>query len=262
MGLDGVVRRRRSWVLAAWLVLLIASVPLAMRQSEHLSSGGFGVPGSQSQAVADAVATMPGVERTSLSIVLIGSEHVTSEIRAEAAKVDRVTGVGTPATKGEVTLIPLRVNASDDDATDVAVDLREALGVGSNGVHLAGQGALWAGLQEVSKHDLEKAEQTGFPIVLLILLAVFGSLAAAALPLALGLGSVLVTGALIWLVSQQMEMSVFVTNMASMIGIGVAVDYSLFVLARFREEVAAGHPRTRRVRGRWPPPDWRCSSPA
>ena len=49
----------------------------------------------------------------------------------------------------------------------------------TDGVHLAGQGALWAGLQDVSKHDLEKAEQTGFPIVLLILLAVFGSLAAA-----------------------------------------------------------------------------------
>ena len=80
----------------------------------------------------------------------------------------------------------------------------------------------------------------GFPVVLLILLLVFGSLAAAALPLALGFVSVLVTGALIFLLSRSMEMSVFVTNMASMIGIGVAVDYSLFIVARFREEVAAG----------------------
>ena len=94
---------------------------------------------------------------------------------------------------------PLRVDASDDEASDVAVDLREALGVGvPGGVHLAGQGALWAGLQDVSKQDLEKAEPTGFPIVLLILLGVFGSLAAAALPLALGVVSVLVTGALIY----------------------------------------------------------------
>ena len=76
--------------------------------------------------------------------------------------------------------------------------------------------------------------------MLLILLAVFGSFAAALLPLALGIGSVLVTGALIFGLSQTMEMSVFVTNMASMIGIGVAVDYSLFVVARYREEIAAG----------------------
>ena len=84
--------------------------------------------------------------------------------------------------------------------------------------------------------------------MLLILLAVFGSLAAAALPLALGFVSVLVTGALIYVLSQQMEMSVFVTNMASMIGIGVAVDYSLFILARYREEIAGRpHARTRRA---------------
>ncbi len=81
---------------------------------------------------------------------------------------------------------------------------------------------------------------TGFPIVLLILLAVFGSLAAATLPLALGFASVGLTGAGIYFLSQATDMSVFVTNVASMIGIGVAVDYSLFVLARYREEVRAG----------------------
>ena len=97
-------------------------------------------------------------------------------------------------------------------------------------------------MQDLSKEDLAKAESAGFPVVLLILLAVFGSLAAAALPLALGFVSVLITGALIFALSQVMEMSVFVTNMASMIGIGVAVDYSLFIVARYREEVAAGRP--------------------
>ncbi len=95
-------------------------------------------------------------------------------------------------------------------------------------------------MQDLSKEDLAKAESAGFPVVLLILLAVFGTLAAASLPLLLGLVSVLVTGGLIFALSQVMEMSVFVTNMASMIGIGVAVDYSLFVVARYREEVAAG----------------------
>ena len=95
-------------------------------------------------------------------------------------------------------------------------------------------------MQEISKKDLSKAEATGFPIVALILLVVFGSLAAAVLPLALGFVSVLVTGALIYFISLQMTTSVFVTNMASMIGIGVAIDYSLFILARYREEREAG----------------------
>src|SRR5439155_20062666 len=110
-------------------------------------------------------------------------------------------------------------------------------------LHLVGQEALWAGMQDVSKRDLASAEKTGFPIVLIILLAVFGSLAAAALPFALGFGSVTLTGAAIWGLSQATEMSVFVTNVASMIGIGVAVDYSLFVLARYREEIQSGATR-------------------
>jgi uncharacterized membrane protein YdfJ with MMPL/SSD domain len=128
--------------------------------------------------------------------------------------------------------------------------MRDELGIGekagsASGVelHLVGQQALWAGMQDLTKHDLEAAEKAGFPIVLLILLAVFGSLAAAALPLALGFASVAITGAVIFFLSQATQMSVFVTNVASMIGIGVAVDYSLFVLARYREEIAGGATR-------------------
>lgn len=133
---------------------------------------------------------------------------------------------------------------SSDELIDSAATLREDLDPGSAvaGVtpHPVGQPTIWAGMQEISKRDLSKAEASGFPIVALILLVVLGSLAAAALPLPVGFVSVLVTGALIYFISLQMTTSVFVTNMASMIGIGVAIDYSLFILARYREEREAG----------------------
>jgi len=80
--------------------------------------------------------------------------------------------------------------------------------------YLTGQPAAYAGLQELSKEDLAQAEKTGFPIVALILLAVFGSAAAASLPLALGLFSVLITGALIYLLSQQTDMSILAVCVA------------------------------------------------
>ena len=109
-------------------------------------------------------------------------------------------------------------------------------------------------MQDLSKEDLERAEAVGFPIVLLILLAVFGSLAAAALPLALGFVSRDRSPApSIFFLSQATDMSVFVTNVASMIGIGVAVDYSLFVLARYREEIRAGADPTTRGASRCAP---------
>ena len=258
--LDALLRRHKRFVLVAWAVILLAALPFAARQSEDLSSGGFGVPGSQSATVESALDRFPGVQKAELAAVLV-PQRGASEAQLRAA-VDRVAaaagpvdGVSLPAAAreralrqaraGGTELVPLATAVDEDDATAVAVDLRDRLDVADGpragvATHFVGQGALWAAMQDLSKEDLAKAESAGFPIVLLILLAVFGSFAAALLPLALGIGAVLVTGALIFGVSQAMEMSVFVTNMASMIGIGVAVDYSLFIVARYREEVRAG----------------------
>ncbi len=167
-----------------------------------------------------------------------GRDHVALTPRAEQAAL---ASVG----KSEITVVALQTTGDHDESADTAVDLREDLGV-KDGAHdgvqpyLVGQQALWAGMQDLSQGGPRAGRAVGFPIVLLILLAVFGSLAAAALPLALGFVAVMITGAIVFFLSQATEMSVFVTNVASMIGIGVAVDYSLFVLARYREEVREG----------------------
>ena len=261
--LDRFVRRHRRAVLALWMVALVAAVPFAMRQSENLTGGGYGVPGSQSQAVRDEVErNFARDARATMAAVIVPQGGATARQAREA--IDRVGAAAgaepsvalSPAAKsealrragpGETLVVPLTVAVDDQDAIEVANGLRERLGLDTEAAaagpvrtHLVGQGALWSRMQEVAKHDAESAERAGFPIVALILLAVFGSLAAASLPLVLGFASVLVTGGLIYALSTAMEMSVFVTNMASMIGIGVAVDYSLFVLARYREELAAG----------------------
>jgi RND superfamily putative drug exporter len=257
--LDGAIRRHQRAVLTVWALVLVGAVPFAMQQSEHLSSGGFTVPGSQSDDVTRTLARdYPQLPKAFLGAVLVPQAGATpQQVQAAYARVAKATrevdglkalpttfDPAEGARRGGPLIVAMTPTVSEDAATDVAVDLREELAIGEvrGGVrtHLIGQGALWSGMQELSKSDLEKAEATGFPIVLLILLAVFGSFAAAALPLGLGLVSVLVTGALIFFLSQAMDMSVFVTNMASMVGIGVAVDYSLFVLARYREEVRTG----------------------
>jgi len=262
--LAGFLGRHRRPVLFAWVAAVALALPLASQQTDHLTGGGFDVPGSQSKAVADSLQRNFANESGGITVML--RAEAGSERAAQSAAVDRVrhavAGIGeltlapAQARRGEMalartgrTFLPLRSEQSDDEQIDAAVTLREDLdpGTTTGGVttYLAGQPTVWAGMQELSKEDLAKAEAGGFPIVALILLVVFGSLAAAALPLALGFVSVIVTGAVIYFLSLQMTMSVFVTNMASMIGIGVAVDYSLFILARYREE---------RDRGRDPEP--------
>jgi len=255
--LERFVSRRRRLVLGLWLALLIVSAPLAARQTSALTGGGFEVPGSESKAVSDALAGIPGTQSETLAIVF---DNRRGDPQALAAAVDKVQREGFKDVEGvratpealdaarnatePIHVMPLVVTASRDDSVDEASQIRLNLDIGSEGaavpLHIVGQGGLWAGMQELSKQDLEQAEFVGLPLVLLILLAVFGSLAAAALPLALGVAAVTVTGAIVFLLAQVMEMSIFVTNMASMLGIGVAVDYSLFILARYREELRAG----------------------
>jgi len=253
--LAGFLARRRRLVVAAWVLVVIAALPLAARQTEHLTGGGFDVPGSQSKAVGEAMQGVFAREANGIAVLLRAAPGASEaeraaavrRVRSEVAAVDGVALAPAVARRAELqlrrggsALLPLASRVSADDLVDPAVDLREGLDPGSaaGGVtpFLAGQATVWAGMQELSKEDLAKAETGGFPIVALILLVVFGSLAAAALPLTLGFVSVIVTGALIYFISLQMSTSVFVTNMASMIGIGVAVDYSLFILARYREE--------------------------
>ncbi|MFL5868666.1 MAG: MMPL family transporter, partial [Thermoleophilaceae bacterium] len=254
------LERRRWYVVGAWLLLLLAAAPFAARQTDHLTAGGFDVPGSGSEVVSRNLTRFERAQDQALAVVLARRPGATTAgVRSEIDRADRIAArlphVGLSASAARaakrqpgdasVVVLPLRVNGSLDQTADLAVDLRDALGKGKTRpdhveAHLVGQQALWAGMQDLSKKDLASAESKGFPIVLLILLAVFGSLAAAALPLALGFASVTLTGAAIYFLSQATDMSVFVTNVASMIGIGVAVDYSLFVLARYREEVRAG----------------------
>ncbi len=257
--LAGFLGRRRRFVLVAWVAALAFALPIASHQTDHLTGGGFDVPGSQSKAVSDSLEQDFGSDADGIAVLLRAESGSTpgqraaavGRIRRAVAELDRVTLSPSVARRAEaqlqrtgVAMLPLRSDQSSDLLIDSAGTLRADLNPGEaeGGVttYLAGQPTIWAGMQELSKKDLAKAEAGGFPIVALILLVVFGSLAAAALPLALGFISVIVTGALIYFISLHMETSVFVTNMASMIGIGVAIDYSLFILARYREERRAG----------------------
>ena len=113
-------------------------------------------------------------------------------------------------------------------------------------------------MNSVVEHDLLRAEAFAVPLTLILLLFVFGSLVAAAMPLTIG--GVAVVGTLLSLrvLDGITPVSIFAVNLTTVLGLGLAIDYSLFVVSRFREELAAG----RDVRGRawrrpWPTPGGR-----
>ncbi len=248
-------------VLVVWATVVAVALPFAARQSDHLTLGGYEVPGSQSARVnATLGRDFPRISRSNLAVLLWPRRGATvAAINADIHRVEvalhHLSGVELTKQAREQArfasglvgpiIIPLQVTATEYRAPDIVQRLRTRLKIGDGTpghveVHLLGESALAAAVAQTSRQQLAKAERIGVPVLLIVLLLIFGSFAAAALPLVLAAAALIVSGALIYFLSLATELSVFSVNTASMFGIGVAVDYSLIVLARVRQELQAG----------------------
>jgi uncharacterized membrane protein YdfJ with MMPL/SSD domain len=268
MRLSRNLRRFRWLVFTGWLLALVPAIYLALTQSGHLTGGGFDVAGSQSLRVHDQLeAQFHDQGASSLALVATPRADASYQdindavalLRRIAAEFPGVTEVPNPAQRPPQPDRPYVVSLRLDsrNTSDVAKKLRQKVGIHgdqsgqtANGhvrLYVIGQGALSAAAAANTKHDIAAAERWNLPIILIVLLAVFGSLAAAAIPLALGVCTVVVSLGLVYLLSMHTTVSVFVTPTVSMFGIALAVDYSLFILMRFREELRAGRQPTEAV---------------
>jgi len=263
MRLSGSLRRHRWLVFGCWLLALIPSVVLALTASGNLTGGGFDVPGSQSLRVQHELEDhYPDQGASPLAMVAAPRADATyadmtaavAQLEEAARQVPSLTLVPNPLQPPPAPdrpyVVSLRLDFNNTGAVDVARQLRNAIGVqgdrpgttenGRVRLYVIGQGALGAAAQTSTKRDIAAAERWNLPIVLIVLVAVFGSLAAAAIPLALGVFTVAVTMGVVYLLASFTQMSVFVTSTVSMFGIALAIDYSLFILMRYREELRAG----------------------
>lgn len=263
MRLSSNLRRFRWAVFVAWVLLIIPSIYLAMNHSSNLTGGGFEVEGSQSLHVQYELEDhFPDQGASPLALVAAPRADASyddmnaavahlEQIAAQVPSVKITPNPQQPAPQPDRPyVITLSLDFNNTGATDVAKELRNRIGIngedpgefrdGKVKMYVIGQGALGAAASQAIKTDVAQAEQWNLPIVLIVLLAVFGSFAAAAMPLLLGVCTVAVTMGLVYLLSSITTMSVFVASTVSMFGIALAVDYSLFILMRFREELRAG----------------------
>ena len=263
MRLSSNLRRFRWLVFASWLALVVPALYLALAQSNQLTGGGFEVAGSQSLHVQYELEDhFPEQGASPLALVAAPRADATyddmnaavAQLEQAAKGISSVAVVPNPAQPAPAPdrpyVVSLRLDFNNTGAVDTARQLREKVGVkgdqpgltdnGRVRLYVIGQGALGAAAQTSTKHDIAAAERWNLPIVLIVLVAVFGSLAAAAIPLALAVCTVVVTMGVVYLLSTITTMSVFVTSTVSMFGIALAVDYSLFILMRYREELRAG----------------------
>ncbi len=179
-----------------------------------------GSPGFEAKAAA-ATADLPS------------APHVVG-IRSHLLAPDQVSANGHVAY--DVAFLDLSPDDSPEALPGIEAVLRHPPGLD---VALAGGPAFYGDVQSVSESDLRRSELISLPLAAIALLLVFGSVVSAGVPLAVGGSAVVVALALIWAVASVTPMSIFVLNLATLLGLGLGVDYSLLLTSRFREELTA-----------------------
>jgi RND superfamily putative drug exporter len=250
------IHRVRWLVIALWAAGLLASVPFAASLGSVLKGGGYSFNGSESNHVSQVMA---GTLRQPLSqmVVVFQSKAAPVSDPAYRDEVDTFVGqmqgfphltdlaVQGPGKDGRTTSVVMSFDAGDSAMQRYVARVRALLpqGVSANAparAYLTGAPATFADFNRISEQDIAQAERYSLPIALIVLLVVFGSLVAAAMPLTLALVSVPVALGVIYGIATHYDTTTFVENVATVVGLGISIDYSLFMTRRFRDELAAG----------------------
>jgi putative drug exporter of the RND superfamily len=258
------VVRRPWWILGGWALILLAALPFAPQAPGRLSAGGFILDDLESARAKTLLETQLGAPPSALVVVFssptLEAGTPAFELAASAAMADVPTAPHVARVVSHL-LSPRQVSADRHTAYDIVFldlppdDSPQALPILRQRLHdapgltveLAGGPAFYGDVQTVSESDLRRSEIISLPLAALALLIVFGSAVAASVPLIVGGTAVVIALAAIFVVASLTPMSIFVLNLATLLGLGLGVDYSLLMTSRFREELARRPPGPDRV---------------
>jgi RND superfamily putative drug exporter len=264
--------RFRWFVLGVWCVAFVLGLVATFYLGDVLKGGGFEDEGSASQQAAALVEERLGTGFTTMQIVFssrpsndggagASDAALTADDPAFAQAMEAALADITPGSIPELTqVIALTPDGtpqlvSDDGTTAVAVlvfdapkyqvqqhvdEVRAALNKTALQADVTGEPAANSDIAEASVRDLQVAETYAIPIALIALVFVFGTLVAAAMPIVGGGMAVTVSLGVLYLLANAFDVSIYAMNVLSLLGLAVGIDYALFIVARFREELSNG----------------------
>jgi len=251
---------RRVAAMAALLTAFTAlfGIPVA----NHLSAGGFQDPGSESARAAAVLSEKFGQSDQQLLVTVtdpagagnaaartVGTDIVTR--LAAAPTVLNVTSPWTSApaaaaellsTDGNTGLIIATLGGGENKAQEYAAELAAQIAGDRDGVSVlaGGSAMIMKQINEQTKHDLIRMEMIAVPLSFLVLVWVFGGVVASLLPMVVGLMAVLGAMSVLRLLTVFTDVSIFALNIAASLGLALAIDYTLLIVSRYRDEISGG----------------------
>ena len=266
---------RFRWpVLIFWAVLLVGSAFFAPDLSGRLKGGGFENKEAEAEKVQDILYEDFDASPATLTVVFEGGDGMlarSEEFREaedlaleEVRNLDEVSEVATYAETEDPLFVSedgtksyaiVSFDVSIEETQGLVDEVRERVRSEELDTYVTGAPAVYLDITEASNEDIKRAEKYAFPLALVILLVAFGSLVAAGVPVVIGGASVAVTLSSLYFLAGAYDMSVFVLTISTMLGLGLGIDYALFAVSRFREElvnhlVSEAVPRTVETAGR------------
>ncbi|NLE80217.1 MAG: MMPL family transporter [Rhodococcus sp.] len=254
-----VVSRRRA-VLAVSLTAVFLCGVFGLGVFDRLSLGGYNDPGSESAEVDRLMEETIGRNSADLTVTFRPTDgrtidEIEGEVSQRLNRVDEQWLAGPPltywtaptfakqvlrSTDGSAALAVFPLAGDENARLDLVPKVQELMTFDAIDTEFGGYSVIEAAYNEQSKKDLVLAESLSFPLLMILLFVFFGGVVAASMPLVIG--GLSAFGALAWLhlLSYFTEVSSFAVNIATLVGLGMAVDYSLFIVSRFREELRAG----------------------
>ncbi len=253
----------RRAVMVVWLIATVAAAPLALTLTGALSGAGWEAQGSTSVQVRDEIRRdFPQLGAEAAVVVVHRDEPFTADPAELAAVVADLQGApgaasvvdplaqppeaGLISPDGTTAMIPVALSASEDaelpESAGQLIEHVDALSVPPGvSVEVTGEWPVWSDFNKTNEEALHKAELLSAVPTIILLLVAFGSAIAAGLPMMLALAGIAVGFASLHLIGGEMPLSIWSMNFSMMIGLAVGIDYSLFIVSRYREEREDGY---------------------
>ena len=254
----GKIATHHRWLIVGlWIVAAVIALPFAPRANQVLLSGGFVSPDAESQKAIDVLTQKLHLSQTIVQVIFTSQQYsvedpqflqqtqqALSGLRGWSEVEQIVSFEDNPrqvSTDRHAAYVDVNLRSDPDAAAKLLPELERHLQkVPDVQSHIGGGPVFYEDIQSVSESDLRRAELLAFPFAIIALLFVFRSIVASVLPALVGGCAVVVSLALIFGLGHITPLSIFVLNITTLFGLGLGVDYSLFMVSRFREEIGHG----------------------